>query len=73
VGIENMCFIELTRLNSQGHVLINIESIESVFMIDGHARVCMNYDGYFDVEESYDNIKYALITERKRNEKMSKM
>lgn len=75
-----MYFIELTRLNSQEHVLINIKSIESVFTIDGHARVCINSDGYFDVEESYDNIKSLIINkfimdimEKKKNEKMSKM
>lgn len=72
-----MCFIELTKLNPQEHVLINIKSIESVFTIDGHARVCMNSDGWFDVKESYNNvkslIKNALFTERKKNEKMSKM
>ena len=57
--MRNLRFIECTRTegkNEGARILINIDSIETVFPLDtGKTRICFS-NGYVDVNETYERI-----------------
>ena len=55
-------YIELTRIKSQGSILVNIEHINVIMKGNEGTIICLDYDDYI-VAETYDKVK-AMIAEK---------